>query len=84
MTVARSVSKHSSRTSPHGRGSIGRILKLGSILAAILLHFMHNSTQNLLAPTSGRTFLLSTALLASATIGGVVGRGPKMLTRQQG
>ena len=55
-----------------------------SILAAILLHFMVNSTQNLLAPISERTFLFSTMLLVLAAILVVFAWGPKTSTRQRG
>jgi membrane protease YdiL (CAAX protease family) len=55
-----------------------------SILAAILLHFMHNSTQNLLAPISDRTFLFSTMLLVLGAILVVLRWGPKTFTRQRG
>jgi membrane protease YdiL (CAAX protease family) len=54
-----------------------------SILAAILLHFMSNSTLNLLLPISARTFLLSTILLVVAAIVVVMTWGAKTLTRQQ-
>lgn len=55
-----------------------------SILAAILLHFMSNSTLNLLLPISARTFLFSTILLVMAAILVVMAWGPRTLTRQQG
>ena len=54
-----------------------------SILSAILLHFMHNSTQNLLAPMSDRTFLLSAMLLVLGAILVVVIWGPKTFTRRR-
>lgn len=54
-----------------------------SILAVILLHFMSNSTLNLLLPISGRTSLFSTILLVVAAIVVVITWGAKTLTRQQ-
>jgi membrane protease YdiL (CAAX protease family) len=54
-----------------------------SILAVILMHFMHNSTQNLLMPLSDRTFLLSNALLVAAAAVVVMVWGASTLTRQR-
>ena len=55
-----------------------------SILAVILLHFMSNSTLNLLLPISDRTFLFSTILLVVAAIVVVITWGARTLSRQQG
>jgi membrane protease YdiL (CAAX protease family) len=54
-----------------------------SILSAILLHFMHNSTQNIIMPLSDRTFLFSDLLLVLAAIVVLFTWGAKTLTRQQ-
>ena len=54
-----------------------------SILAAILLHFMFNSTLNMLSPLSDRASLLATGILVLAAVIVVIVWGPKTLTRTQ-
>jgi len=54
-----------------------------SILAAILLHFMYNSTLNVLSPLSDRASLLATSILVLATVIVVIRWVPKTLTRNQ-
>ena len=54
-----------------------------SILAAILLHFMYNSTLNALSPLSDRASLLATCILVLEVTIVVVLWGPKTLIRNQ-
>jgi membrane protease YdiL (CAAX protease family) len=54
-----------------------------SILSAILLHFMYNSTTNVISPLSDRASLFATALLVLAAIVVVTAWGSKTLTRKQ-
>ena len=54
-----------------------------SILAAILLHFMYNSTLNVFSPISDRASLFTTGLLVLTAFAVILFRGPKTLTRQK-
>ena len=52
-----------------------------SILAAILLHFMYNSTLNVLSPLSKRVSLMTTVFLILVAVIVVTLWGSKTLTR---
>ncbi len=54
-----------------------------SILTAILLHFMYNSTQTMLSPLADRAQIFATGLLVLVAIAVVIFWGPKTLTRHK-
>ena len=54
-----------------------------SILAAILLHFMYNSTLNVLSPLSDRVTLFTAGILALMAVVVVIIWGAKTLTRHK-